>query len=811
MKKGQSFTADLAAYLETSDFIPNYKNHIAKDIIALGDDMLLSVIELKGEPFNTVMNKSLESKSDHLTRFFNELVKINAPNIQFKTHMIKSKVNVDLGMSFDNWFSEKLAEKYLKQFNGDKGGNFYNVSYFLSITLKYNRGLSQGIETMDNILGFARRALASNSPKILAVKQEGNAYLSEIGQFLSQLVNYNDPKENYVFVGSSKIASTIQTAKVYFGSDLAEIRNEKGAKYATFYDLLEFPSESWRGMWNQLLDVNSEFVLTQTFKPYTINASANGIESQINKLTSSSRPPEHYIAELESVKSLVSTGEVVFGDYHAVLTVLGDTPEMAVDNGSDLRSLLLSSSSANFLKATNTGYKSFYSHLPNNQYTPFTEPKTTRNLVNGWSLNNYPSGKARGNPIGDGGALMPLKTPADTIYYFNAHYSKDGVNNLGKKMLGHTLLLGQSGAGKTTFEGVLANFIGRFNGKFFAIDFNRSMQLFFEALGGHYFDISMGEPTGLQPFQLPDSANTRAFLYTLVAACGKKNNGEPVTALEESKIKEAVDTIMGMEPELRRFGMISTMIPPEGDDGLGDRLSKWQHSCNGTYAWALDCDKHLFNPYELNRVGFNSTDILTGGGTVVTEPILSVLFHIKDMMQEDGELMTSFIEEFWVPANYPTTQEKIKGSLKAGRIKNEFMFLASQSPADAINCAIFEAIIEQTATKIFLPNDKASWEQYKKCGLNKKEFDELMKKDALSREFLVSQGSHSGFCKLDLNGFDEFLPVLSPTWEGIAIAKKYQAINPDSNYWIREFVQEIFDSMPIDKRPDFDKENFKIM
>lgn len=789
MKNGKSFSADSRAYLNLSDVIPDYGYHVDKQVVTVGDDKLLSIIRFQGSPFMTVLNKELEQQSDHLTRVLNEIVKINAPNVEFKTHTVKRKEKANLNMSFDNWFSKRFSDKYMQQFNS---GHFYSVKYYLSITLKYNRGMERGIEDIKNILSFCKQAMAEYGVEVLGVNlNESGAIVSEIGQFLASMINGNEEADNYITVKNEKLSEKLQSSKIYFGSDLAEIRIPSGSmKYATFYDLMEYPSESYRGMWNKLLDVQAEFFLTQSFYPFTIAGSASAVESQINKLNSSTRTPEHLIDELKAAKSQISTGDLIIGDYHATLTVFGDTPTEALDNGGAIHSTLISSSYANFLKATNTASKSFYSHLPNSTYKPFSEPKTTRNFINGWSLNNYPIGKAVGNPIGDGYALMPMKTVADSIYYFNTHYSEIGKNNLGEKMLGHCMILGQSGAGKTTLEGVLANFIGRFGGKMFAIDFNKSMKLFFEALGGQYFDINAGEPSGLQPFQLPDSENTRAFLYSLLAACGRKSNGEVVTAVEENKIKSAVDTIMMMEHKDRRFSHVGGLIPPEGDDGLGDRLSKWQYSQNGTYAWALDCPVNLFDPEKLDRIAFNSTDILDGGGSVVTEPILSMLFQIKDMMQKDGEMMTSFIEEFWVPANYPTTQEKIKGTLKAGRIKNEFMFLVSQSPTDAINCEIFDSIVEQTATKVYLPNKQAVWEQYEKCGLNKKEFNELAALNLLSRTFLVKQDSGSGFCKLDLYGYDEFLPVISPTWEGIALAdevRKELGTN-DISKWIPEFI-----------------------
>ena len=79
-----------------------------------------------------------------------------------------------------------------------------------------------------------------------------------------------------------------------------------------------------------------------------------------------------------------------------------------------------------------------------------------------------------------------------------------------------------------------------------------------------------------------------------------------------------------------------------------------------------------------------------------------------------------------MPCNYPTTQNMIKQTLKTGRLTGEFIGLVSQSPADAIQCEIFPAIVEQTPTKIMLPNPEAVYDDemigYKRVGLTEKGF-----------------------------------------------------------------------------------------
>ncbi len=137
------------------------------------------------------------------------------------------------------------------------------------------------------------------------------------------------------------------------------------------------------------------------------------------------------------------------------------------------------------------------------------------------------------------------------------------------------------------------------------------------------------------------------------------------------------------------------------------------------------------------------------------------------------------------------TQSMIKSALKAGHMKGEMMWLTSQSPEDAINCAIFAALVQQTATKILLPNPDAKWEGYE-IGLTEKEFEKL-KELKESRTMLIKQSGSSVFAKMDLFGFDEFIPVLSGSETGLSIFDEIIAEKGDvaPDIWIPELLKRL--------------------
>ena len=161
-------------------------------------------------------------------------------------------------------------------------------------------------------------------------------------------------------------------------------------------------------------------------------------------------------------------------------------------------------------------------------------------------------------------------------------------------------------------------------------------------------------------------------------------------------------------------------------------------------------------------------------------------------VKEKQSVLFTVVEEFWLPATYPMTQAFIVKPLKTGRKLGEVMLLISQSPKDAINTPIFDTVVEQTVTKILLPNPDAEFEgSYERCGLTYKEFVELKQLAPDSRTFMVKQNRKSSLAKLDLYGFSDEMAVLSGNAANVHIMQQAIAAcrseHPDD--WLPVFHQ----------------------
>lgn len=763
----------------TSDtLIPNYKNCLTDSIYNLEDGRLLATVKIKGINYMVAKDSKLKEIFNTQKNFFNALSNKFGGHLAIWTHIIKKKDSLKTKYSFSDNFMSALSEKYCEQFNQD---SFYTVDYFITFVLK-SKTMDDGILDLTEILNSTCNIYEELDCKALSISNSINGIWNcDNLSFLGYLFNHYDPQ---IPLSSERAIYSISRSNLHFGYDTFEIRNNNSTDsvYGVSYEMNNYGKLTEQGMWDYILNVSGEFILTQSMVLMTNSKAKKLIEDQEN-LVKSSKGSTDDLAEISLALDGVKSDQICFGDYHASLIAFGDTESEAIDFGNALSGTFIKSGSI-WSRTNLDSIFTFQSIMPGSTIRPLSSPRTITNLMCGFSLHNYAQGKATGNPIGDGLALLPLKTVTNSIYNFNCHYTKDGVDTIGEPVAGHTLILGETGSGKTTLEAFITGFFTRYDPAIFAIDYNRSTELYIRAFKGEYFILEDGKYTGINPFQFKETNELKGFLNGLVCTCAKDN--KPLSAHDELEIKDAIDSVLLLDKQHRRF---STLLQFITNDDLRIRLSKWCASVDGQYAWALDSEVNKFDPETFYRIAFDTTFIFkkqAGEYHKTAEPLLFVLMYMKEQMQPNGRNLISIFAEFWMPANFGTTQELMKQILKAGRLKYEHMILSSQSPEDAIKCEIFDDIVQSTPTKILLANPDGDPESYKRIKLTDKEIEGVLSLSRSSRQFLVKQGDNSVFAKLDLTGFDDFLPILSGTKPDTLLCNEIIKVtkNNDPNFWI---------------------------
>ena len=767
--------------------LPAWSYHVSDSIVAFEDGRLMFTARVRGVPFEVISDNLLENQYDSLNSFILSLAKSAGSRLALWCHLDHYKTEFNTKYDFSYEWLRNFSSGYLQKFYGK---DIYENNFYLTFVIKpgANDSIEDSIKELEEMQLIVLQSLSSYEAEILSTYTKSNGLFSQVYEFLGYLYNgFWEP----IPVTSLPCFEVVESSTLHHGYKLIETRfPDGGHRFGAYFDLKDFPDPTIRGRMNPMLELQFPFLLCMSFTFINPPETIRMINQALNKMTSAGDEAVEQMNDMANGKGAVMAGDVYFGEFHGALAVFGATEKQTEDRGAAARTTMQGSCNTLFTPAAISAPETFVSMFPGNtKRRPRPMPKTTRNLLGLFSMNTFSSGKQYGNPIADGAAVIPLQTSVDGVYHFNFHYSIAELDARGEKRAGHTVTLDATGAGKTTLQTTLLAFLERYECRLFAIDKDGSMRGLIEALGGTYFTLGSGEPTGLNPFQLPDTPLNRTFLYDLVEACGRRPGVESPTE-DKKDIKRAVDNVFQLPHVLRRFGVVLQSIPDRGENCLARRLADWCYGeVEGRYAYALDNPENAFDWSDFERVGFDVSDFLVAGHPA-TEPILSYLFHLKTLMTRKGGLLATVVEEFWLPLQYPTTSQQILDVLKTGRRRDEFILLVSQSPEDAIASPILPAILQQTPTKIYLPNPDAEYKTpdgggYYRFGLSLKEFQKLKNLGLQSRKFLVKQGSQSSVAKLDLNGMGDDIAVLAMSAEDFKYldAAKLEAGNhPDA--WV---------------------------
>ena len=502
--------------------LPKFHTHITESIVSFLDEMkLLMVFELQGIPFQLISDDELEVRYNTINEVYLTLTRSHAPRVALWQYVIRRRTRVTEEERYINGrssFSKSFTEKYLKRFSEEE---YFENSFFIAVVLKYDE-LSEGVDEMQDISRTLHKTLFNYKPKLLSTYEEDSTLFSETYEFLSSVISVLPSGDVRVPLSDVPACEIIPNADLAFGYDLFEARTDNTTKFGCCFDLRGFPETSKAGLFNVALSETSEFILSQSFQPITTTDAMGRLSKQLGRLGAAEDQATDQLRELHEAHGDIQAGRIAIGEYHGALIVLGASQETALNRSAKVVSAF-NTRGVSWVKATHSAPITFLSQLPGAKLKPRPTLKSSRVMGAAFSMETFGGGKMTGNPIGDGLSVMPLQTDSKTVYHLNFHPSKPDEVAIGEKVAGHLLILGSTGSGKTTLQLCGLTFFDRFDGKLFALDKDRGMEIFLRALGGTYVPLRAGEPTGLAPFQLEPTPQNKDFLYSLVESCAGEN------------------------------------------------------------------------------------------------------------------------------------------------------------------------------------------------------------------------------------------------------------------------------------------------
>ncbi|MBL8549035.1 MAG: VirB4 family type IV secretion/conjugal transfer ATPase [Hyphomonadaceae bacterium] len=734
-----------------------YARHVDAATLAAHDGALAQFIHVAGFAFETADTEELNYR-----KAVRETVLRGIAHWRLSVHhhVVRRLAAPSLEGRFANPFARGLDLAWRKRLAGRQ---LFVNDLFLTLVLRPSMStgglgelIGRNAQTDAAARARAKRELEAARDALLAALQPYGARLlttyetadglySEPIEFLSCLFN-GDMRPNAPQY--QNISRDIPWRRVSFGRDTLELSatEDLPKTFAAMLSIKEYPPHTAPGQLDALYRTPHEITVSQSFAFVDRQSALNRINLTLRRMRAADDDALSLRSDLLTAKDNVAAGRAAFGEHYLSVMVKAETTP-ALDEAVAEVQAALTEIGVIGVRETLAMEPAFWAQFPGAyQFIPRKALISSANFSGLASLHNHPLGRAEGNHWGP--AVTVLETTAASPYYFNFHRGD----------LGNFLIIGPSGSGKTVVLNFLLAQAQKFEPRVVFFDKDRGAEIFLRAMKGRYDVLRPGIPTGFNPLRLPDTPGNRRFLQQWAAKL-LTAHGESLSANDAAMISDAVVANFEQKPQLRRLRYFRELFsgarrPMAGD--LAARLSSWVGE--GDRAWLFDNEEdHL--DLSARVIGFDMTHLLDD--PVTRTPTMMYLFHrVEERL--DGSPTVIVVDEGWKALDDDVFVARIRDWEKTIRKRNGAVGFSTQSAGDALESRIASAIIEQSATQIFLPNPKAQESEYRRgFGLTRHEFDLIRTLPDTSRCFLIKNGGDSVVARLNLSGHEEVLTVLS--------------------------------------------------
>lgn len=783
---------------QVSQFIP-YQAHWDKNTILTKSKGLLQVIKVGGFSFETADDDDLDIRKN----VRNSLLKnMSSGNVTLYFHTIRrrrsvleksDKYGIDPTVSTAKDFISYLESEWdAKNSNTDSYFNELYISilyeqdkegaaiieYFLTKLKEGSSkdaresGLREMHESLEEMSTRVLNTLRDYDTKLLGVRKTNDGIFCEISEFLATIVNCGDSSP--MMVPRSSLDEYLATNRLFFGNRSIESRGAKGKKYAGIVSIQEYGPSTSAGVLDGFLQMPFEFIMTQSFSFSNRTIAISKMQLQQNRMIQAEDKAVSQIAEISQALDMAMSGDIGFGEHHLSLLCI-DKDLKALENTLSMASVELSNCGMQGVREKINMEPSYWGQLPGNlDYVIRKSTINTLNMSGFASMHNYPAGQMRGNHWGE--HVTVLDTTSGTPFYFNFHV----------RDVGHSLIIGPTGAGKTVLMNFLCAQAQKFRPRMFFFDKDRGAEIFIRAMDGIYTVIDPGQNCGFNPLQLDDTGVNRAFLLEWLRAL-VTSHGEKLDAEDIKVLTQAIDGNYRLDIRDRRLNNIAPFLGMAGAGTLASRISMWHGK--GSHARIFDNPEDSIDLNASRVFGFEMAELLKD--SLSLPPVLLYVFH-RINISLDGSRTMIILDEAWALIDNPVFAPKIQDWLKVLRKLNTFVIFATQSVEDATKSKISDTLVQQTATQIFLPNLKATDVYRSAFMLSQREYILIKTTDPASRYFLIKQGINAVVAKVNLNGMDNVINVLSGRAETVVLLDKIiNKHGSDPKKWLPVFYKEV--------------------
>ena len=419
----------------------------------------------------------------------------------------------------------------------------------------------------------------------------------------------------------------------------------------------------------------------------------------------------------------------------------------------------------------------FIGSLPGHGYANLRRPLlSSRNIAHLFPVSTPWQGNDRcPSPLFPDGssALACTRTSGGVPFLLNLHQGD----------VGHTLVIGATGAGKSVLVGWIAlNFLRYPQSRVHIFDVGRSHQIPCYAADGAHFSFGQEAPCPLQPLRHIHEENERLWALSWLETLYDLAQDLP-DAENRLVLSETLNLLGQSHPRNRTLSALQLLLP----ESL--RSTMIRYTSQGPYGNMFDGDRTIstserMQVYELGH-------ILDLGDSVIVPILLALFRRIERTL--DGTPTLIVIEESWAALLRSRFAQQIKIWLLTLRKHNVAVLLVAHSPSQIMSLPNAGLITESCPTKIILPNPEAWTEKgsamYRSLDLSARSIQAIAQAKP-KRDYFYKSPVGSRLFELNLGPMARTLLMPLPGLNGEASRKRIQdAIRKHGHDFLHELTR----------------------
>ena len=555
------------------------------------------------------------------------------------------------------------------------------------------------LQQLEDRCATVLRALPDYGPRRLGLRRERGIAFSEIAEAL-RLMLY--ARWCPVPLPAGRLAGAIYTDRALCDRGGVEIQAPAGAAFARSFGFRDYPEKVPPQALDGLAAFGGRMVMTNSFRFLTRASVTDRFGLRETQMQNAGDRATSLIEGLGDVMDDVASGRAVMGDHHWCVTVHADSHAGLLATAGEMRSLLVNAGIA----ATPEGWGSeaaFWGQVPG-------APAWLRcrhgaitgyNLVSLSPMAGFPRGGGRGHW---GAPLLRLRTVGATAHDYHPHVGD----------VGHTLIFGPNGSGKTVFLALAAAHmdpaLNPEGGVVVILDADGSNELTVRACGGRYTRILRGQPSGMAPFKaLRDTPEARAWLLEFTLGLIMSDGGPPPSPPQVERLARGIAFLLRRRAAIRSFAALR-QFADHAEGGCGDRLGRWCR--DGALGWAFDGEEDRIQ-LDAGMVGIDNSDLLADDAATFRAPMAAYqLFRIGEKVGTGipGAVLADEAQAYLPDARFAAGFERFVTRLRKG---NGMLWLAMQQPQAILRHPIGQALVSNSLTKLLFPNSAAEADAYR--------------------------------------------------------------------------------------------------